>query len=84
MYKLSPCVFPVFVVLLCADAVHAAVQSTRQAEASEMVRSPVRQGEEEDHQRAGPDHPRQKAQNVQLLGVEGRQDRLQEVSEMKE
>ena len=45
-----------------------------------MVRSSLRQGEEEDLQGPGPDHPGQEAQDVQLPGVAGPQDCLQEVS----
>lgn len=46
-----------------------------------MVRASVRQGEEEDLQRSGPDNTGQEAQDVQLLGVEGPEDCVQEVCE---
>lgn len=62
--------------LLISDAVHAPVQSTGQAPASEVVRAAVRQGEEEDHQGAGADGPGSEAQNVQLPGVERPEDRV--------
>lgn len=64
-----------------SDAVHAVVQSAGKAAVTEMVRASVWQGEEEDLQRPGPDHTGQEAQDVQLLGVEGPQDCVQEVSE---
>lgn len=63
-----------------SDAVHVAVQPPGKATPSEVVRASLRQGEEEDLQRSGSDHPSQEAQNVQLLGVEGLEDCLQEVS----
>lgn len=61
------------------DAVHAAVQSTGQAAPAEVVRRPSGQGEEEDH--AGADHHDSGAQAEDVLvpGVEGLQDRVQEV-----
>lgn len=64
-----------------SDAVHAVVQPAGKAAAPEMVRAPARQGEEEDLQGPGPNHTSPEAQDVQLLGVEGPQDCVQEVSE---
>uniref|UniRef100_A0A8C5B498 AP complex mu/sigma subunit domain-containing protein n=1 Tax=Gadus morhua TaxID=8049 RepID=A0A8C5B498_GADMO len=64
------------------DAVHAPVQPAGEAAAAEVVRSSLRQGEEEDLQGPGPDHPGQEAQDVQLPGVAGPQDCLQEVCEL--
>ena len=67
--------------LLPSDAVHAAVQPAGKAAPTEMVRASVRQGEEEDLQGPGADHTGQETQDVQLLGVEGPQDCVQEVKE---
>lgn len=66
-------------VMFPPDAVHAVVQQAGKAAVTEMVRASVRQGKEEDLQRLSPDHPGQEAQDVQLPGVEGPQDCLQEV-----
>lgn len=38
------------------DAIHAAIQPARQAEASKVVRGASRQDEKEDHERADYDH----------------------------
>lgn len=62
-----------------SDAVHAVVQPAGQAAVTEVVCASIRQGEEEDLQRSGPDHTGQEAQDVQLLGVEGPEDCVQEV-----
>lgn len=64
-----------------SDAVHAVVQPAGKAAVTEMVCASVWQGEEEDLQRSGPDNTGQEAQDVQLLGVEGPEDCVQEVSE---
>lgn len=48
-----------------------------------MVCASVRQREEEDLSRPGPDHFGQETQDVQFSGVEGPQDCLQEVKGQK-
>ena len=53
------------------DPLHSAVQPARKNPAPEMVRGPVRQGQEENHPRADICHPGPEAQDVQLPGVEG-------------
>lgn len=48
-----------------------------------MVCASVWQREEEDLQRPGPDYSGQETQDVQLLGVEGPQDCVQEVGKLE-
>lgn len=63
------------------DAVHAVVQPPGKAAVAEMVCASVGQGKEEDIQRPGPNHTGKKAQDVQLPGMEGPQNCVQEVFE---
>lgn len=57
--------------LFPSDAVHAVVQQTGEAPSAKMVRSSIRQGEEENHAGAGANGSGPQAQDVQLPGVEG-------------
>lgn len=61
---------------LFSDAIHAPLQPSRQAQAPEVVRAFVWQGEKEDNQRAGADSSGPQTQDVQLSGVERPQDCL--------
>ena len=62
------------------DVVYAAVQSSGQAAAPEMVQCLPGQDKEENHQGTGHHDSREKAQDVLVPGVEGLQDCLQEVN----
>ena len=62
------------------DSVHAAVQSSGQAAAAEVVLGADREEQEEALEGAHPGHPRAQAQDELIPRVQGPQDRLQEVS----
>lgn len=65
-----------------ADAVHASVQPAGKAASAEMVCASVRQGEEENLPRPGPDYSGPQAQDVQLSGVERSENCIQEVGDV--
>lgn len=62
-----------------ADVVHAPVQPTGQAAATEMVHGVPGQDKEEDHTGTRHHHSRPQAQDVLVPRVEGLQNCLQEV-----
>lgn len=65
---------------LCpSDAVHAAVQPAGKTAVTEMVCASVWQRKEEDIQRPRPNHTGKEAQDVQLPGMEGPKNCVQEV-----
>ena len=59
-----------------ADAVSAAVQSTRQAAATEVVRCSTNETEEENHARTHNNHTHAQAKDVQLSRVERHESRI--------
>lgn len=65
--------------LSSSDAVHAVVQPAGKTAVTEMVCASVWQGKEEDLQRSGPNHTGKEAQDVQLSGMEGPKNCIQEV-----
>lgn len=77
--KIAWCGYRRWCELCPSDAVHAAVQPAGKTAVTEMVCASVWQGKEEDIQRPRPNHTGKEAQDVQLPGMEGPKNCVQEV-----